>query len=171
MPRLATQPSSLVNPSADPSHPFCRDGLRARRIPGIQWEGAERKSRLCAEILSQVGDRKGRLSHWPGTDTFFGYGTGDGSCKEHPAVGFGAKLGPVLLLKTTAAINNSVCFLQCLQIRRVNTSHRAFAFFSWPPPFSRDATEPGEGPCYSIALHFLSREESQVTPLLKNHAG
>lgn len=116
--------------------------------------------------IARAGSQTGR-----GRTLFFGYGTGDGSCKEHPAVGFGAKLGPVLLLKNTAAINNSVCFLQCLQIRRVNTSHRAFAFFSWPPPFSRDATEPGEGPCYSIALHFLSQEESQVTPLLKNHAG
>lgn len=90
----------------------------------------------------------------------FSLATGwDGSCTEHPAAGSGAKLGPVLSLENTAAVNDHVCFLQ---IKRVNASQRSFAFSSWPPPFSRDAAECGEGPRCSITLHFLSGRKAKL---------
>lgn len=67
VPCLATQPSSLVNPATDPSHPFCCDWLHARCIPWIQWERDERKSLLHAETLLRVWDHKGKTlrdEHW-----------------------------------------------------------------------------------------------------------
>lgn len=86
VPRLATQPSSLVNPAADPSHPFCCDWLRAHCIPWIQWERDERKSLLHAETLLRVWDCTGRLSGM--NIGGFGCRTGDGSCKEHSPISF-----------------------------------------------------------------------------------
>lgn len=80
-------------------------------FPGSMAEGWKEKLPVShAESLSQVGDGKARLPHWPGIRfVFLGCSMG---CTEHPTAGSGAKLGAVLSLENTAPANEHVCFLQ-----------------------------------------------------------